>query len=68
LSFPLPLREGARGRGKLKGEPFTLTLSLSRQGRGNSFRISKSGFGFLFWLDIKQLVSALAILGNISVF
>jgi len=30
LSFPLPLREGARGRGNLKGELFTLTLSLSR--------------------------------------
>jgi len=31
LSFPLPLREGERGRGKK---------------RGNSFRISKSGLGF----------------------
>jgi hypothetical protein len=39
------LREGARGRGNLKGELFTLTLTLSRQGRGNYFKISKSGFG-----------------------
>jgi len=34
------------GRGNLKGELFTLTLTLSRQGRGNYFKISKSGFGY----------------------
>ncbi|MDP3017073.1 MAG: hypothetical protein Q8N70_08410, partial [Deltaproteobacteria bacterium] len=43
--------EGARGRGNLKGELFTLTLTLSRQGRGNYFKISKSEFGWLSLLD-----------------
>jgi len=61
IKSPLPLREGARGRGNLKGKLFTLTLSLSRlpvplarqtgKGRGNSFRISKSGSGSHFLLD-----------------
>ncbi|OGP73309.1 MAG: hypothetical protein A2V86_16365 [Deltaproteobacteria bacterium RBG_16_49_23] len=37
--------EGVRERGNPKGELFTLTLTLSRQGRGNYFKISKSGFG-----------------------
>jgi hypothetical protein len=45
------LREGARGRGNLKGELFTLTLTLSRQGRGNYFKISKSGFGTSIGVD-----------------
>jgi hypothetical protein len=48
--------------GNFKGELFTLTLTLSpafagalragrRQGRGNYFKISKSGFGWLDKLD-----------------
>jgi len=58
------LREGARGRGNLKGELFTLTLTLTlssssqrlfqaggRQGRGNYFKISKSGFGIKHFLE-----------------
>jgi len=45
------LREGARGRGNLKGKPFTPTLTLPRQWGGNSFRISKSGFGTFPSLD-----------------
>jgi hypothetical protein len=56
------LREGERGRGNLKGELFTSTLTLSspsqrlfqaggRQGRGNYFKISKSGFGIKHFLE-----------------
>jgi len=37
--------EGVGGRGNLKDELFTLTLTLSHQGRGDYFKISKSGFG-----------------------
>jgi len=44
--IPLPLREGARGRGNLKGELFTLTLSLSRQGRGNNREILYRDLGY----------------------
>jgi hypothetical protein len=38
LSFlinPLPLWEGARGRGNQYGYSFTLSLTLSHKGRGN---------------------------------
>jgi|GEM_PF-3301832 len=58
------LREGVRGRSNLKGELFTLTLTLTlfpafaetlragrRQGKGNYFKISKSGFGLKGPLD-----------------
>jgi len=34
-SYPLPLWEGTKGRGKHFDYPFTLTLTLSHQGRGD---------------------------------
>jgi hypothetical protein len=50
VHFPLPLREGIKGRGKLHPEIQSLiapTLTLPREGGGN-FRLLTSASNFVF--------------------